>query len=57
MQPQGKRHYQIDYDRGALIRETADGRRLHRYADENVWRDDHGAIVEPQHRNDDNGTA
>jgi hypothetical protein len=47
MQPQGKRHYAIDYDRGAIIRWLADDTRIHNYADEpGVWRNDHGEIIE-----------
>jgi hypothetical protein len=38
----GKRFYQVDYDRGAVIRELPDGRTIHRYCDENVWRDAFG---------------
>jgi hypothetical protein len=46
-----ERHYQVDYDRGAIIRELPDGRMIHRYCDENVWRDAWGNVLPDQPSN------
>jgi hypothetical protein len=47
MQPQGKRHYQVDYDRGAIIEDRPDGTVVHRYVDESpsLWRDAFGNVL------------
>jgi hypothetical protein len=49
MKAYGQRHYQVDYDRGAIIRELPHtGQVIHRYADENVWRDAFGNVLPDQ---------
>jgi hypothetical protein len=48
MQPQGQRRYQPDYDRGVILRELPDGSMIHRYCDENVWRDAFGNVLPDQ---------
>jgi hypothetical protein len=54
MQPQGKRHYQIDYDRPVHITDHK-GEIIHRYLDENVWRDQQGRVVQPQQTQETRG--
>jgi hypothetical protein len=51
----GQRHYQIDYDRGAIIKDLPDGSVIHRYTDKpgEPWRDAFGSVlpVQPQETN------
>jgi hypothetical protein len=46
----GNRHYQIDFDRGAIIRELPDGVAIHKYTDKpgELWRDAHGSVLPDQ---------
>jgi hypothetical protein len=47
MEPQGKRFYHPEYDRGVILKSTTNGETVHRYVDEpGVWRNAHGKIIE-----------
>jgi hypothetical protein len=50
MNAYGKRHYQVDYDRGCELRELPTGEQIHRYPDEqpSLWRNARGEVLPQQ---------
>ena len=53
MDANGPRFYTPDYDRGVIIKDLPDGRMIHRYVDESVWRDAWGNVLPDQPSNEE----